>query len=494
MLAFRIRTPFQESRAVTDIGRPQRLPDADRGESHVLDILIALVAVGVLFYLWLERPGIELPIAVAGGSVMVVLSFKRPAVPCVLFIIFSFLRVHEAFPDLTPWKIPQLLAQLSLIVMFWHLVIARSLKPFWTRELTIFAVFFGLTTAGILTSTSWEASYIQWSDVFLKIAIMALLLVWTTRTPGDFHLVARMLTVGGSAVALVAIYNKLNGIGLVEGTRVTIGRATGSVLGDPNDLALALLFPLSFTGALMIGRVGFFDRFIGFVGTGTILMGILFTQSRGGLLGLAAVCAVLGSRLIRSKIFMIGIAVVAVVALFSVADISDRSSGGAGQGIDESSQGRLIAWHTAFNMAVRHPITGVGLSNFAANYWEFTPEWDGKAHAVHSTWFGILAETGFPGIITFVTLVIATALTSWRCVRLVSTRTVDPRLHTAAFALAAGLAGFCVSGTFLTQGFTWPFYIIFALTIALSRTLTAVQEQDAFAPMGVLPPGGRGGS
>ncbi len=64
------------------------------------------MAVGVLFYLWLERPGIELPIAVAGGSVMVVLSFKRPAVPCVLFIIFSFLRVHEAFPDLTPWKIP----------------------------------------------------------------------------------------------------------------------------------------------------------------------------------------------------------------------------------------------------------------------------------------------------------------------------------------------------------------------------------------------------
>ncbi|OYW60074.1 MAG: hypothetical protein B7Y84_07350 [Azorhizobium sp. 32-67-21] len=68
---------------------------------------------------------------------------------------------------------------------------------------------------------------------------------------------------------------------------------------------------------------------------------------------------------------------------------------------------------------------------------------------------------------------------------------MDPKLHTAAYALAAGLAGFCVSGTFLTQGFTWPFYIIFALTIALSRTLTDVQEQAAFVPMGIAPPADR---
>lgn len=476
---------------MTDLARPQRKPEKEAGDGHWLDITIALVAVGVLFYVWLSHPGIEVPVAVAIGVVTVVLSFKRPAVPCVLFVIFSFLRIHEAFPSLTPWRIPQLLAQLSLVVMCWHLLISRSLKPFWTRELSLFAAFFALATLGILTSTSWESSYNQWSDVFLKIAIMTLLLTWVTRTPGDFHLVARLLTVGGTAVALVAIYNKLNGIGLVEGTRVTIGRATGSVLGDPNDLALALLFPLSFAGALVIGRVNVFDRVLGLAGSGTILVGILATQSRGGLLGLAAVCAVLASRLIRSKVFMVTIGVVAVLGLFSVADISDRSSGGAGQGIDESSQGRLIAWHTAWNMAVGHPLTGVGISNFAANYWEYTPEWDGKAHAVHSSWFGILAETGFPGLFVFSALLISTALTSWRCVRIVSTRAVDPKLHTAAYALAAGLAGFCVSGTFLTQGFTWPFYIIFALTIALSRTLTDVQEQAAFVPMGIAPPADR---
>ena len=38
-----------------------------------------------------------------------------------------------------------------------------------------------------------------------------------------------------------------------------------------------------------------------------------------------------------------------------------------------------------------------------------------------------------------------------------------------AWALLAGLAGFMLSGTFLTQGFTWPLYIQLALTVAIGR-------------------------
>jgi len=45
----------------------------------------------------------------------------------------------------------------------------------------------------------------------------------------------------------------------------------------------------------------------------------------------------------------------------------------------------------------------------------------------------------------------------------------------------AGIAGFCVAGTFLTQGFTWPIYILLALTAATSRYasgLTGGQAED----------------
>lgn len=456
-------------------------------ERNWRDIIIALVATGVTFYLWLKEPGFEMPVMLGLGAVLVVVSFKRPAVPCILFVIFSFLRLHEAFPILSPWRIPQLLAQLSIIVVFWHLVLSRSIRPFWTREMTIFAVFFLIATSTLVTATSREVAYRLWSDVFVKVGVIVLVITWATRTAADFQLISRLLSLSGAAVASVAIYNKINGIGLVEETRVTIGRAVGSVLGDPNDLALALLFPLSFSAALATGRVGLFDRFLGLIATGLIFSGIIATQSRGGLLGIAAVAAVLGSRFIKSRVALIGIGLTAVFLLFAVAGISGRQSGGAAeQGIDESSQGRLNAWETAWNMAKARPLTGVGLGNFTGNYWSYTTTWDGKAHAVHSTWFNILAETGFPGLIVFLTLVGTTGLVSWRCLRVVDRPEMDPRLYTAAIALAAGLASFCVSGTFLTQGFSWPFYIIFGMTMALSRVLAGGDSGDPLGPR-VLP-------
>jgi hypothetical protein len=36
-------------------------------------------------------------------------------------------------------------------------------------------------------------------------------------------------------------------------------------------------------------------------------------------------------------------------------------------------------------------------------------------------------------------------------------------------ALLAAFAGFCVAGSFLTHGFTWPLYILVGLAAALSR-------------------------
>lgn len=454
-------------------------PPLERTTSHWRDILLALAATGTMFYLWIGVEGVEYPVLLGALAIVVVMGFDRPAIPVILFVIFSFLRVHEAFEILNPWKIPQTLAQVSIIMVFWHLVLARTLKPFWTRELTIFAIFFVIASATVVTAVSRELAFKQWGELYSKVGLITVILAWTARTPGDFHLINRMFVLFGSAVAGVAIYNKLNGIGLVEGTRVTIGRETGSVLGDPNDLALALLFPLSFAGSLIIGRVNILDRLLGLIGFGTIFAGIICTQSRGGLLGITAVLALLGSRFIKSRALLITIGVVGVIGLFAVAGISGRQSGGAAEeGIDESSQGRLNAWETAWNMAKARPLTGVGLANFAPNYFFFTNDWDGKPHAVHSTWFGILAETGFPGIAVFLTLVGATALVARRSLNVVDSREVDPRLKTAAVALAGGLASFCVSGTFLTQGFSWPFYMIFAMTVALSRVLSLDQPQE----------------
>jgi O-antigen ligase len=207
-----------------------------------------------------------------------------------------------------------------------------------------------------------------------------------------------------------------------------------------------------------------------------IVLGIIATQSRGGLLGLVAVVAVLAMSRIRSKLIIAAGALVFCLALFSFAAISQRQSGGAAeQGIDESAQGRLTAWETAWNMAKARPITGVGIVNSSESYYFYTPVWSGKNHAVHSTWLQILAETGFPGLILFLLMVIAVFRSSYASSRFFRSPDADPRMRAMSVAITAAFLGFCVSGTFLTQGLTWPFYIILSLTVALAHEREAEQ-------------------
>ncbi|KHT46771.1 O-antigen ligase family protein, partial [Vibrio sinaloensis] len=179
-----------------------------------------------------------------------------------------------------------------------------------------------------------------------------------------------------------------------------------------------------------------------------------------------------GLRLIKSKTLLISLGVVAASALFLAAGISDRQSGGAAEeGIDASAMGRLYAWEAAFKMAVSNPLTGVGLDNFYVNYFFYSPHWDGLNHAVHSTWFGVLAETGFLGLLVFIWLIIGLLKTSRQTMKSLDANPAlfSPLFVATSMAVYAGIVGTIVSGTFLTQGFTWPIYILAALCIAVSR-------------------------
>lgn len=418
-------------------------------------------------------------VAVAVGLAPFALRFclNNPFLLCLGFVAFSFFRLHEVFPVLLPLRIPQLLAIPTLAVIGWHALGSRTLAPFLSSELRWCAAFFLLVTLGVPFATDRPTAISYWTATYVKIGIMTLAIAWLVRRPGDFRLFMRIMVLAGLAVAWVAVSNKAQGIGLVEGTRVTIGRDIGSVLGDPNDLSLVLLFPLSFAASLVLLPSGRLDRLIGLVGAGAIIAAIIATQSRGGLLGMVAVFGVIGYRMVKNKVLLIVAGLVALAVLFAAAGISSRASGGAHEdGIDESAMGRIYAWDAAVSMAIRRPLTGVGLDNFVPNYFFYSDHWDGMNHAVHSTWFGVLGETGLPGLIVFIGMIAMTARSLLRTLPRISTEAAMLPVRAAGLGLISGLAGFCVSGTFLTQGFTWPVYVLVALSAALSRSANPVRD------------------
>lgn len=399
-----------------------------------------------------------------------VLAVRVSSLFIILFILFSYFRLHEAFPVLMPLKIPKMLALAALLGIAWHLFISKTLQPIWHSGHIAFALFFTWLVIASLCASNRGMSIAYLNGNLSKLFIMVFAISWWLRSLKELGWVRMGIAASGSAVALVAISNKIQGIGLVEGTRVSISRHLGSQLGDPNDLSLVMMFPVSFLAAeVFVSQYSITRRLFMLALLILAFSAVIATQSRGGLLGISAVFGYFLYRRLQSPVLTGVVGGIGLLILAVLAGIGDRASGGAAEeGIDASAMGRLWAWQAAINMALANPMTGVGLDNFYVNYFFYSPHWDGKNHAVHSTWFQVLAETGFVGLILFAVLI----TTIFRTLRAISRRPIseqNPDIALNLHALRSGLAGFLVAGTFLTQAFTWPLYIILALTIALDR-------------------------
>jgi len=442
-------------------------------DSRKSQILMALLPCLLILAGWITVPHPVIGVVIGLLPLLIMFVLKQPYFMVLLFVLFSFFRLHEAFPQLYSLRIPLLLSLASLGALVWHVGITKKVVAYWSPELTRASLFFMLVVFSIVLATNRSLGLSYFTSTYWKIIIMTFAIAWLARSAKDFSLSLRLVTLSGLAVGLVALYNKANGIGLVEGTRVTIGRHLGSVLGDPNDLSLVLLFPFSFALSLTLSNnISRQDRLLGLVTVIALVFAIIATQSRGGLLGIAAIVAIFAWRRVRSKTLLVSLGTTLLVALYFLAGISGRKSGGAAEsGIDESAMGRLHAWEAAFGMAVDNPLTGVGMNNFYNNYYYYSEYWDGLNHAVHSTWFGVLGETGFLGLFAFLSMIFALIMcahsTLWKILK--TPDRFPPVMATIAEGNLSGLIGFCVSGTFLHQGFTWPLYILLAFTVALAN-------------------------
>ena len=435
---------------------------------------LGLAAAGLAALSWAAMPALPVPlvavlIALVPAAVWVLL--RAPLVLVIGFVCFSLFRLHEVIGPLEPLRLPLLLSLGALAGFGLMLVLGRA-ETRLTPELGLLLAFAALVTAQVPLAVNPGRAIGYWVDSYSKIVLMAFAIAWMVRSAPQIGAILRVMTVIGAGIAAVAVWNSVHGIGLVEGSRVTINRAQGSQLGDPNDLAMVLLFPIGFATGFLLGRSpGRGDRIIAAVALPLLVWGLLATQSRGGLLGLMAVAAVFAWGRVRNKALLLGAGGIAGLGLFALSGIGARSvvlEGGGATAIDASAQGRLDAWSAAINMALAKPLTGVGIDNFTENFFFYTPHWGGMAKAVHSTWFQVLAETGFPGLVLFLALVLVTlrgGVAMLRRLRGLGTP-AGVVLADRVEALVAALAGFMVSATFLTQAFTWPLYLLIALLVA----------------------------
>ena len=375
-------------------------------------------------------------------------------------------------PFLYPYQIPFIAATLGIISVTINAVL-HKITLYWQKEMAYFLAFFIFITLGVPISYNFMVSYDYWSQVFLKIGVIFFMVIWTITSKESYKSIISITITCGVFIALNTIYNKYYPVNLTESSRVSVGGNALSLIGDPNDLALTLLFPFSFCCSLFITKTCTkFQKLVGLFSSLIIIEAIIATQSRGGLLGLCGVIGYFFTRRFKSKTLLVVFIVTCAYILYVLSHIATRDVGSSSILNDESSMGRIHAWEGAVNMAIHHPIWGVGLNGFRESLFTYAIVWENYNRAVHSSWFGVLAEGGFIGLALFIACAYQAMKLAHRNIILMES--LNPAHLKAELILAqslfAGLIGFCISSTFLTQGFSWPFYIFFALSISLTHT------------------------
>ena len=255
----------------------------------------------------------------------------------------------------------------------------------------------------------------------------------------------------------------------------------GSMIGDNNDLGVALVMYLPLVFYILGLCKQRLLRWLMFVAIGLTIIGSLFTYSRGGLLAMSVMGAMLWLRS-RRKIAITALAAVAIWGMWNYAPTEwfDRMNTIQTYQQDGSAEGRLLYWRLSWYMALKHPITGAGFRALY-DYKMVNRELAGDdvpqlalARSPHSIWFEMLGDHGFVGLGLFIIIFVSSM---WDA-RWVMRRTrKHPDLQWAnnlGRILQASLVGYATGGTFATLAMFDGYYVLVVI-VAVVRLLVVAE-------------------
>lgn len=342
----------------------------------------------------------------------------------------------------------------------------------WRSSLLVVFLLLSLASSASGLNPAHSMSY--WQD-FAKMIVVSVLLTNIIQTTADLRLVLIVI-----AVSLGFEAGKQGWAQLVLNPGARNDNPV-PFLGDNNLVAVGMAMLLPVVGALAATSTGWQKRAFQFLNIG-VLYRALSTYSRGGFLSIAAVGSIWFWRS-PHKFRTLAAVVIATALILPVLpqQFWDRMSTitAPADARDESQQSRLHFWQVAVVMANDHPLTGVGHSGYerAYNRYDWLEGQFGTNRAVHSAWFGVLAELGYPGLLLFVTIVGSSILACGRIRRQARRGEISDELGRYAIAFETSLVAFMVGGSFVSFQYCEMLWHYFALTIALERV--AVREFEA---------------
>jgi probable O-glycosylation ligase (exosortase A-associated) len=222
------------------------------------------------------------------------------------------------------------------------------------------------------------------------------------------------------------------------------------------------------------------------------IVAILSTWSRGAFLGLGVVLFLLLVKG-RRKVLLVPLMSAGLLISTNLLPVEwfermETIPGSVPQEDDAPMAGnpRLHTWKLSYLLALDHPLVGAGFRPFTwETFTKYMPEYlevHRKPQDAHSIFFQVLAEHGFIGLALWVGLLVAT----WRRLRRLRRQSRgDPSrrwIFNCCDMLEVSLAGYVVSGIFLSLSYFDLYYYIVAVPSILQTFMGDGKERRDGGP------------
>ena len=300
------------------------------------------------------------------------------------------------------------------------------------------------------------------AQVHIKTLIFFFLIITVVKNISEIHKVVWAITCSVFALSLTV---------LISGGE---GRLSASSSYDPNDLAFVLVTFMPIVYYFMKHKSGV-PKLVLQTTLVIMLIAMLATESRGGIIGLVAISAIIFKKQgknFKQAIFPL-IVIVVIVITFASGRFWERMSTMLNPEEDyniSAGGGRMEIWKSGLKMMIRRPVTGVGINAFeiaeGESHLDVETGNSGKWSSPHNSFIQIGAELGLIGLFFFIKLLSSSIKAIREC-------RANKLLGSSSQWLLDGTEvafyGYIVTGFFLSQAYGSVLYLLIALAVLAQK-------------------------
>lgn len=406
---------------------------------------------------------------------MALMALKRPWIGVMLWTWLSIMNPHR-FTWGFAYSAP--LAALAAGSTLLGLVFTRERQnPFQGTPVIWFVLLTLWMTVSWALGYDPQGDYEMWTRV-MKINFMTLIALMLLSN--KYHLLAFAWV----ATASVALLGAKGGVfTLLHAGNYRVWGPPGSFIGGNNEFAVALVMTIPLLHFLQLQLTKAWQRHLMTLTMLLCAAAALGSHSRGALLAVIAMGAVLWWRSRRKLLMGLGILVVGVLLLpMMPEEWWSRMDTIETYDQDASAMGRINGWLVALDVA-RNYFFGGGMSYQHQLFFSLWGTYNTDIIAAHSIYFQMLGNHGFVGLALYLGFGISTY---WQAGWLRRQAQLIPQARWAAdlgSMVQVSLIGFAVGGAFLSlQYFDLPYDLMVLVVLARRWVETRGWERDPDMP------------